>query len=985
MPKIADKFRKILRDPSQGPLVSIDKLIKSYQVTDETFELDLKEIFSEIKEQDQQIIQEFRKFYADFQWSENESLNNYPKNSSERRDKINEIIELPADVIEVLDRLIPQIITEHTVIFSEKPSEPWIDKVDSTFHYWNSFKNHLLNKKLKNNNKKYEIVDDLDESSNIVLDFLEPPTREMPYQTKGLVVGHVQSGKTQHMEALVSKAIDAGYKVIILLTGRHTLLRQQTQKRFDQDILGKEIIHPDINDFNNLPDDDIARDYFDDPGFILPYSDPKGTFVSHGYIPSPGNGAMKIKRVTDFTDNGLDSSRVATSPFSFTGDNTFENLKNTEAHFVATNKTVASMKKIIKMLKKVGTDGLEKMPALIIDDESDSASTTPFTETNEAGERDLQPTNEVIRKLIKVLPRAQYVAYTATPYANVFTTSDDKDDLFPKDFITMLKAPEEYMGPKDFISEDLSKDFRDEDFSPYVRDAILTDESDSIQMALDAFLLSGAIKLYREQSHGLEIGDMYENHTMLVHSSHKNEDQHKVIRKFQDMWDLGDYTSGGLVRLEKLYSEDFLITSENLNRESSMSTLPDFDELKKFINKAKTLIANDENIYIKIDQHNPAPSFSKEPGEPGTWKIITGGNMLSRGFTIPDLTITYFTRAATAGDTLEQMARWFGYRIGYKDLVRLYIARDARDGRVDIYEDFVDICKTENNLRELLTNLPVSKDESFRREITPRDFGIYVVQEGRLKPTAAPKMRNIGSVSENFGGQPFDKSQSFPKQGSKEDVHNMELFHKLLDSTSLEKEEFTFSKDKSSRKFWIGDIKNIDFYEFLKKFTWTVEDPTKVLQWYLNGNLECPKSRKESDYYEECHECSPSIDKWKLIINDGDSRLDDQYSKYKYKDYEFVVVGRSESKLQGWKSLENRADVKYVNYINDEESKNYGRASKELKNSYELNTGIIHGYLVDNIENPTGKPSFGYVIKKLPKNNCRNEIKLIPENQLSYE
>ena len=45
---------------------------------------------------------------------------------------------------------------------------------------------------------------------------------------------------------------------------------------------------------------------------------------------------------------------------------------------------------------------------------------------------------------------------------------------------------------------------------------------------------------------------------------------------------------------------------------------------------------------------------------------------------------------------------------------------------------------------------------------------------------------------------------------------------------------------------------------------------------------------------------------------------------------------------------------------------------------------IIHGYLVDNIENPTGKPSFGYVIKNLPKNNCRNEIKLIPENQLSY-
>ena len=511
MTEIADKFRKILRDPSQGALVSLDKLILSYKVTDDNFDLETTEIFAAIKDQDQSLIQEFRKFYTDFQWSDNESLNNYPKNSNERREKINEIIGLPLDVIQVLDRLIPQIITEHTVIFSDKPSEPWIYKVDSTFHYWNSFKNHLLNKKLKNDSKKHEIVDDLDESSNIVLDFLEKPTRDKPYQTKGLVIGHVQSGKTQHMEALVSKAIDAGYKIIILLTGRHTLLRQQTQKRFDQDILGKEIIHPDIDDFNNLPDDESIRDYFDDPNFRLPYNDPKGSFVSHGHIPSPSTGAVKVKRVTDYTGNGLDSSRVASSPFSFTGDNSLENLKHNEAHFVATNKTVPSVNKIVKMLKKIGTDGLENIPALIIDDEADSASVTPYTEPNEDGERELQATNKTIRKLLNTLPRAQYVAYTATPYANVFTTSDDKDDLFPKDFITMLKAPEDYMGPKDFISEDITKDFKDEEFSPYVRDVYLNNEHKTIQKALDAFLLSGAIKLYREKSLGLDIGDKYEN------------------------------------------------------------------------------------------------------------------------------------------------------------------------------------------------------------------------------------------------------------------------------------------------------------------------------------------------------------------------------------------------------------------------------------------------------------------------------------------
>ena len=51
---------------------------------------------------------------------------------------------------------------------------------------------------------------------------------------RGLVMGHVQSGKTANYCGLVCKAADAGYKVIIVLSGVHNSLRSQTQIRVEE-------------------------------------------------------------------------------------------------------------------------------------------------------------------------------------------------------------------------------------------------------------------------------------------------------------------------------------------------------------------------------------------------------------------------------------------------------------------------------------------------------------------------------------------------------------------------------------------------------------------------------------------------------------------------------------------------------------------------------------------------------------------------------
>src|SRR6202162_1383816 len=81
-------------------------------------------------------------------------------------------------------------------------------------------------------------IDALDESTDAIMEEFEDPDREGPWDRRGLVVGHVQFGKTANYAGLAAKAVDAGYKLIIVLAGMHNALRQQTQRRLDRDFLG---------------------------------------------------------------------------------------------------------------------------------------------------------------------------------------------------------------------------------------------------------------------------------------------------------------------------------------------------------------------------------------------------------------------------------------------------------------------------------------------------------------------------------------------------------------------------------------------------------------------------------------------------------------------------------------------------------------------------------------------------------------------------
>ena len=117
--------------------------------------------------------------------------------------------------------------------------EPWLTEFKlqekSAWRFWNDYKKYLLDIKLF----PRSVVDELDRLTDMTLDRLFDPTRrDIILHKKGMVVGHVQSGKTSNYTGLICKAADAGFDFIIVLAGTLNNLRSQTQLRLDEGFLG---------------------------------------------------------------------------------------------------------------------------------------------------------------------------------------------------------------------------------------------------------------------------------------------------------------------------------------------------------------------------------------------------------------------------------------------------------------------------------------------------------------------------------------------------------------------------------------------------------------------------------------------------------------------------------------------------------------------------------------------------------------------------
>ena len=255
----------------------------------------------------------------------------------------------------------------------------------------------------------------------------------------------------------------------------------------------------------------------------------------------------------------------------------------------------------------------------------------------------------------------------------------------------------------------------------------------------------------------------------MIHTSTLKDDHEKDVQRVVELLKHSCDYSGkiGKNRLRKLYEEDFSKKTEGFEVIEFENLIPYIDETNS---KITDVSGNTRSAILKVNgaRDGEDPDFSAGP----VWKILVGGAKLSRGYTIEGLTISFFTRATGASDTLMQMGRWFGFRKNYKDLVRLYITMEGgpRENR-DILDDFMQACQQEEDFRtNIAINLNQTADEIVESKITPLTFKKFVRTDRGLQPTSAAKRRIQKTEIENWGGMSRE-IWLYPKMSEKNKIN----------------------------------------------------------------------------------------------------------------------------------------------------------------------------------------------------------------------
>ncbi|MGQ4277608.1 Z1 domain-containing protein [Pseudidiomarina sp. E22-M8] len=662
-------------------------------------------------------------------------------------------------------------ITDDVIALRSEDVHRWLDhrRDEIDWSYWEAYITHL-----QSEGRAKPVIDSLEKVVDTILDSTGDPQLEGAWRRSGLVMGNVQSGKTQNYIGLINKAIDSGYKVIILLGGHLNELRNQTQVRVDEGVIGRESIQ-------------LAQNQGRDKSKLV----------------GVGNYRDKSKEVIWFTSKDGDFRKSTADQIGVSFNS-------------VTSPVVFVVKKNARILKTLFDWIVDKhqlditrgrtisQPMLLIDDEADYASINTKHSKN-----DVTAINEGIRKLLSTSSRTTYVGYTATPFANIFIDPDKSgdeiivDDLFPKDFMIKMPAPDNYIGHNYFFpykSADGGQDASPaikviDDFEktlpPKAKKTTRVGElCESLQEAVQVFMLASAVKCLKSSS-------FKEHTTMLVNMSHLTVIQEQVahlieqyVDKFKKASDLVGAKSVESVLRESKY---FLGLSSLYDREfeNDFSFEELYPALRKVISKLKTFAVNARSSE-RLDY--------AEYTENGLVAIAVGGHKLSRGLTLEGLLVSYFTRNSKMYDTLMQMCRWFGYRPGYKELCRLYITEESLSWYTFISEA----------IDELYNDLEYM---SYLNK-TPSDFGLKVREHpGALLVTARTKMQTAESCTRSldYAGERYRRFDFLTSDEANN--NNIKLVKTLIEKLYKEQTPAKIENDGSYLFYDVGYEDVIDFVQ----------------------------------------------------------------------------------------------------------------------------------------------------------------------------
>lgn len=592
-------------------------------------------------------------------------------------------------------------IGEEAIILPNPDLHPWFHtkKTEIKWKRWNAYKRMLTKK-----GRVKEIIDENEKVIDAVLDYSGDPTTEGAWARKGLVMGNVQSGKTQNYLGLINKAFDCGYKVIIVLGGHQNELRNQTQERIDEGVIGRES---------------------------------KSLAEASSKRPAPiGVGQFGAENVITATSTLADFSSHSVEVFGV-------ELNGKEPVIFTIKKHTSIMKSLYEWILEhhfLDPENGKKLsvPLMLIDDEADYASINTKHHKD-----DITATNEFIRKLLSLFHRSTYVGYTATPFANIFIDPDegsynDQDDLFPSDFMIKLPVPDDYMGQNFFFPETPKNENwnASENAVVVIKDhysifGLKSKDSlehlpASLYEAIRAFLLAVSLRSLR--------GEKRTHNTMMVNVSHLKDHQNKLeflIKEYLNeiLSSLTSFSGLGHVEARKIKALADIELTYNKVFSVSEEYKDVFSNLLSSAGKVKVQALNQSSkkagLNYKLHEEN------------GLSVIAIGGHKLSRGLTLEGLSISYFARNSKAYDTLMQMCRWFGYRPSYQDLCKVYLPFES--------------LKWYSFIASVIRDLYEDLDRMAIDEMRPSSFGMKVREHpGSMIVTAKNK---IGAATSEVRSQ----------------------------------------------------------------------------------------------------------------------------------------------------------------------------------------------------------------------------------------
>ena len=574
-------------------------------------------------------------------------------------------------------------------------------------------------RKLKEKNFDEVTIHSIENASQKVLNKISLDTRDSG-PLKGLVIGNVQSGKTANMAALMAMAADQGWNMFIILSGTIENLRIQTQDRLISDL----------------------------------------------------NGATNV--------SWIPIERVDTHPsFIYALSKLSLNDESPNKYLMVCLKNSTRLKNLLNWLAK-DTKNREKLKILFIDDEADQAGVNAAPQNkNDPSQKERTKINQSIVNLftnkdgngkeVSTKFRAlDYVAYTATPYANILNEKPGEESIYPANFVSCLSVSNSYFGPQHIFGiEGTDCDGMD------VINIIDSDEVDEIKE------LSPFSKVFPKQLEKAilwfycclatqRVKKVDKPFSMLIHTSQKQVDHERVaaaIKHWFNSFGKLDF----IMKCREVYQEqtskftknDFYKAYPNYSNKNIDDYLPfesisnelvsifDYDINSIKINENKDFtytkgvhlcIDNCSHNYIENNEYIRLLYPQKKLGYASGF-IVVGGATLSRGLTIEGLVSTYFLRTVKQADTLMQMGRWFGYRMGYELLQRVWLTQTT-------ISQFKFLSILDYELRIEMKNMQDSG-------LSPSLVGIkvkYYPKRNFLELTSKNKMKSAIPVEIDFSG-----------------------------------------------------------------------------------------------------------------------------------------------------------------------------------------------------------------------------------------